>query len=250
MILAIDCGNTRLKWGLYEDGARQDVSIAGNAGSAPGWRSVGAVTIEEMARLETDWALLPAPARIVISNVAGKSARRSLVTQLARFEVEPLWISAERVQCGVTNGYTDPGQLGPDRWAALVGAWHLHRGACLVVTAGTATTVDMLSSQGVHCGGIIVAGVDLMKRALARNTAGLELEQGRFAQEPRCTADAIETGCLHAQAGAVERMYSKLESGGICLLSGGNAARIIPLLNIPVRTVDNLALEGLVRIGT
>lgn len=250
MILAIDCGNTRLKWGLYEDGARRDDSIAKSAGAGPGWRAVGAVTIEEMARLATDWASLPTPVRVVISNVAGMPARQSLMTLLARFEAEPLWISAQRTQCGVTNGYTDPGQLGPDRWAALVGAWHLHRGACLVVTAGTATTVDILSAQGVHRGGIIVAGVDLMKRALARNTARLELEQGRFAHEPRSTADAIETGCLHAQAGAVERMYSNLESGGVCLLSGGNAARIMPLLNIPVRAVDNLALEGLVRIGT
>lgn len=251
MILAIDCGNTRVKWGLREEHRHRGSSIGENSGEpcGPGWRAIGAVAVEDMARLKADWSLLPAPARIVISNVAGEPARRSLRTLLARFAVEPLWISAQRAQCGVTNGYTDPGQLGPDRWAALVGAWHLQRGPCLVVTAGTATTVDILSAQGVHEGGIIVAGVDLMKRALARNTAGLALEQGRFAQQPRCTADAIESGCLHAQAGAIERMYSKLEAGGVCLLSGGNAPHIRPLLNIPVRAVDNLALEGLVRIG-
>jgi type III pantothenate kinase len=235
-ILAIDCGNTRVKWGLR--GAHD-----------PGWRAAGAVPLADIQRLQEDWAALPAPSRIVIANVAGDTVRAALSRLLERYAVVPAWISAQSSQCGVSNGYADPGQLGADRWAALIGAWHLQRGACLVVNAGTATTVDMLSSTGQFRGGIIVAGVDLMKRALARDTAGLALTDGRFAAEPRCTADAIESGALHAQAGAIERMYARLEPGAACLLSGGNAARILPVLNIPARAVDNLTLEGLVRIG-
>ena len=238
MILAIDCGNTRVKWGLREPQ---------ESGSA--WRALGAVPLADMARLDPDWSSLPAPSRIVIANVAGEPARKALLERLARWVVEPRWVIAQAAQCGVTNGYADPGQLGADRWAALVGAWHLQRGACLVVNAGTATTVDMLSSQGLFRGGIIIPGVDLMQRALAQHTAGLPLARGRLVEEPQCTADAIETGCLHAQAGAIERMYARLEAGAVCLLSGGNAQRIRPILNVPARAVDNLALEGLVRIG-
>lgn len=236
MILAIDCGNTRVKWGLREP-------------QATSWRALGAVPLADIAKLDADWSSLPVPTRIVIANVAGEPARQALFAPLARWMVEPRWASAQAAQCGVTNGYADPGQLGVDRWAALVGAWHLQHGACLVVNAGTATTVDMLSSQGMFRGGIILPGVDLMQRALVQNTAGLPLSHGRFAEDPRCTADAIESGCLHAQAGAIERMYARLEAGAVCLLSGGNAERIQPILNIPVRAVDNLALEGLVRIG-
>jgi type III pantothenate kinase len=208
------------------------------------------VPLADIARLEADWSSLPAPARIVIANVAGEPAHTALAGPLARWAVQTLWVSGQAAQCGVTNAYADPGQLGADRWAALVGAWHLQRGACLVVNAGTATTVDLLSSQGLFRGGVIIPGVDLMKRALAQYTAGLPLAQGRLAVEPRCTADAIESGCLQAQAGAIERMYARLEAGAPCLLCGGNAERILPLLNIPVRAVDNLALEGLVCIGT
>ena len=236
MILAIDCGNTRVKWGLREP-------------RESGWRALGAVPLADIARLESDWSSLPAPLRIVIANVAGEPARKALLEQLARWVVQPRWVIAQAAQCGVTNGYADPGRLGADRWAALVGAWHLHRGACLVVNAGTATTVDMLSSQGLFRAGIIIPGVDLMRRALAQHTAGLPLARGRLVEAPQCTADAIETGCLHAQAGAIERMYARLEAGAICLLTGGNAQRIRPILNIPARAVDNLALEGLLRIG-
>ena len=236
MILAIDCGNTRLKWGMRDPG---DAA----------WRASGEVALGDIARLDADWAALPVPAKIVIANVAGQRARTALAAPLSRFALEPQWAASQASQCGVTNGYADPAQLGVDRWAALIGAWHLVRGACLVVNAGTATTADRLSAQGRFRGGIIFPGVDLMRRALAQNTAGLGLAPGSFAEDPANTANAIETGCLQAQAGAIERMYAGLEQGALCLLSGGAAPGIAPLLNIPVRRVDNLALEGLIRIG-
>lgn len=240
MILAIDCGNTRVKWGLREMPA---------ADGDPGrWRASGARSLAELARLEADWAEIAQPARIAVANVAGARARDLLERLLERFDAEPLWVSAQARQCGVTNGYADPSQLGADRWAALIGAWHLHRGASLVVNAGTATTVDMLSSSGFFRGGLILPGIDLMKKALAENTAGLPRAEGNYSDEPRNTADAIESGCVHAQAGAIERVFAALEPGAICFLSGGAAARIALRLNIPLRVVENLALEGLARI--
>ena len=123
------------------------------------------------------------------------------------------------------------------------------RGPCLVVAAGTATTADILRSDGTFAGGVILPGFDLMKRSLAHNTAGLPLAKGRFSNPPRSTADAIETGCLLAQAGAVERAFAATDPGAVCLLAGGAAERIAPHLSIPVRLVDNLVLEGLVQIA-
>jgi type III pantothenate kinase len=233
MILAIDCGNTRVKWGLREP-------------QSSSWRALGAAPTADIDRLPAEWSALPAPVRIIVANVAGAPARKALTLALSHFGVEPQWVQARASQCGVSSAYIDPGQLGADRWAALIGAWHLQHGACLVVNAGTATTVDLLSAQGVFSGGLIIPGIDLMKRSLEQNTAGLPLAQGSYADEPRCTADAIESGCLQAQAGAIERMFARLEAGAVCLLSGGNAERIAPRLNIPVRVMDNLALEGLV----
>lgn len=245
MILAIDCGNTRAKWGL------RDVSPTGagahdRRGSEPGpWRARGARTLAELDRLESDWSQIAQPTRIAIANVAGALARTALERALRRFEIEPLWVTAQASQCGVTNGYANPSQLGADRWAALIGAWHLYRGSSLVVTAGTATTVDILSSGGLFRGGLILPGIDLMKKALTENTAGLPLAGGVYAEEPRNTADAIESGCVHAQAGAIERMFAKLEAGAVCLVSGGAAQNIAGRLNIPLRVVENLALEGI-----
>jgi len=234
MILAVDCGNSRLKWGLHENG---------------GWRKAGTVPVSELARLENSWRRLVPADKVVVANVAGRSVRKRLESLFARRSMVPTWVKAKRHECGVTNGYGRPDQLGPDRWAALIGAWSILRGPCLVVTAGTATTVDFLRGDGRFVGGAILPGLELMKRSLARDTAGLRLARGRFSAEPRNTADAIETGCLLAQAGAIERAFATTEHGAACVLAGGAAGRIARHLSIPVRLVDNLVLEGLVRIA-
>ena len=95
-------------------------------------------------------------------------------------------------------------------------------------------------------------GIDLMRAALARNTARLPLAAGDFATQPRNTRTAIASGCLQATVGAVERMYVPLaaEPDALCLLSGGAADSFAALLDIPLRRIDNLVLEGLARIAS
>ncbi|MGH2669043.1 MAG: type III pantothenate kinase, partial [bacterium] len=136
---------------------------------------------------------------------------------------------------------------------ALIGAWNLHHGPCVVVSAGTTVTVDALDRGGVFLGGMIVAGADLMRAALGRNTARLRPRRGRFAYFPSRTADAIESGTINALAGAVERMVRFMRQAGeaapLTVLAGGAAQVIAPQLNGAVEVMDNLVLEGLVRIA-
>jgi len=233
MILAIDCGNSRLKWGLHD---------------GRGWLRSGTVPLSGIERLKGAWKNVPSAARIVVANVAGASVGKRLERVLSR-RGRVVWAKAKRSECGVTNGYGKPAQLGADRWAALLAAWSMVRGACLVVVAGTATTIDVLKSDGTFAGGLILPGLELMKRSLAQSTAGLPLAKGRFSNVPRSTADAIESGCLLAQAGAIERAFAAMQPGAACVLAGGAAGRIAPSLGIPVRLVDNLVLEGLVLIA-
>lgn len=237
-ILAIDAGNTRIKWGWF-DGAR--------------WIRQSWVASAEADRLGAALAVVTSPDRIIVSNVARHAVRERITAALKPFRAVPRWIRSEAQQCGVTSGYGDPAQLGTDRWAALIGAWHLFHGPCAVVNAGTTMTVDALSGEGVFLGGFIVPGVDLMRAALAHNTAQLKLEAGRFTYFPDSTADAITSGALNALAGSVERMLRFMEETGqvapLVVLSGGAAAPLGPQLNARVEVVDNLVLEGLLRIA-
>ncbi|HEX8987644.1 MAG TPA: type III pantothenate kinase [Rhodocyclaceae bacterium] len=233
-VLCVDCGNTRLKWGLRGDG---------------GWLAFGALPLAEASGLRA--ALSTTPVRIVACNVAGPAVESHLGALAATLGVPLSLARSQAQQCGVTNGYDDPSQLGADRWAALVGARGLHDGACLTVNAGTATTIDVLDAEGRFRGGLILPGLDMMRAALARDTAGLPLSRGEFREVPRNTDDAIASGCLHATLGAMERMYRQIanEEQPLCLLSGGAAGKLVPLLALPHREVPNLVLEGLARIA-
>ena len=237
MMIAIDAGNTRIKWGV-RDG---DV-----------WIAQGALPTGDAASLAGVSAGWPAAARIVACNVAGEAVGETISLALATRFPPLLWLRSSAGICGVRNGYEQPERLGADRWAALIGARGLVASACLVVGAGTATTVDWLDASGGFRGGLILPGVDLMRAALAGNTAQLPLAEGEFCRAPRNTMDAIVSGCLYAQIGAIERMFSGLsgEPGAVCLLTGGAAPRLAPHLNIPFRLEENLILDGLVHFAT
>lgn len=237
-ILAIDIGNTRIKWGF---------------GEAGGWVRQGWVATARAGELATEFAALPAAQRTVISNVAGAAVRVQVAAALNAAAPEPLWIISTAAQCGVSSGYAAPETLGPDRWAALIGAWHLTGAACVVVNVGTTMTVDALSAEGVFLGGCIVPGATLMRDVLARDTANLSAREGAFSYFPDNTGDAIFSGAVNALAGAVERVARYLEESTgappLVVLSGGGAALVEKRLNAQVMVVDNLVLEGLLQIA-
>jgi type III pantothenate kinase len=243
MILAIDAGNSRVKWGWYENGAH-----------GGRWANIATVSLIEFAasgdHVNPFSVTHENPSRILISNVAGEGAHQLLVNWTSIFDAEPLWIRAERELCGVRSRYDRPEQLGPDRWAALIATRALEPDRpSLVINAGTATTVDALSAEGEFLGGVILPGIDLMRFVLHEHTGRLPLQDGNYVAAPRNTLDAIETGCRHAQAGAVERMFRAMPRGCVCVVSGGGGRALIERLDLPCRYVENLVLEGLARIA-
>ena len=238
MILAVDAGNSRVKWALHD----------GRSFVREGW-----VAHADFDALDAQWSSLPAPSSIVIANVAGDETGQRLRKCLERWPIAPRWASSARSQAGVTNCYDEPSQLGVDRWAALIGARAHSSDPCIVVNAGTAMTVDALGAQGKFIGGIIVPGFNLMHESLAANTARLSAERGNFTPFPRTTRDAITSGAIQALCGAIERMRDAMLAAGhrepVLVFSGGAGELVAGHLGRPARNVDKLVLEGLVRIA-
>ncbi len=234
MILCLDCGNTRLKWGLR---------------SGSDWAAMGTLRTDDAGALRS---CLPAASSIerAIGCIVASPAACAAIEAVLPLTVD--WIKARDTQCGVNNRYDNPAQLGADRWAALIGARGLHHGACIVVSAGTATTIDLLDAAGVFQGGLIMPGLALMHTALASNTARLPHAPGHYRPLPRNTHDAITSGAIYGTLGAIERMFSSIaqEPGALCLLSGGSAESLSNEIALPHLRIDNLALEGLAHIAT
>jgi type III pantothenate kinase len=245
VILAIDVGNSRMKWGLYDP---------------RGWLAQGALPNQDIGTLALrDWQNLPRPVRAVGVNTAGEAARVRVEGQLTRWRMSMEWLHASAAAGGIVNRYARPEQLGPDRWVSLIAARRRalaaegESAACIVVNAGTAVTIDALDADGVFLGGLILPGVRLMLQALADNTAALKVPIGTFAHFPTETGDAIYTGAIQAICGAVELLRLKVRDTDEpvrCFLAGGTAPEVAPYLSGPLEVVDNLVLEGVLLLAS
>ena len=248
MLLLIDAGNTRIKWSLVngEDWLCSSVLPAEQAGKLSQHITC------HLDRLRTG---LHDIQQIWVSNVAGEEIARQICSNSAGMSGQPHFVVALKAQCGVRNSYSNISQLGSDRWAALIAAWHLVQGKCLVVNSGTATTIDTLSEQGEFLGGLILPGVELMQHSVVAATAQLKAAQGKYAPFPLNSADALYSGTIQASCGAIERQYTLLNDDSTSvILSGGAAELLQPHLNqklfsVPPRIVDNLVLQGLLLIA-
>ncbi|MDR8936760.1 type III pantothenate kinase [Burkholderia multivorans] len=245
--LLIDAGNSRIKWALAD--AQRTLVRTGAFGHT---RDGGA---------DPDWADLPRPRGAWISNVAGADVGARLDALLdAHWPGLPrTTIRSRPAQCGVTNGYTTPEQLGSDRWAGLIGARaafpdeHL-----LIATFGTATTLEALRADGRFTGGLIAPGWALMMRALGTHTAQLptlttDIASGLLADAQAQpfqvdTPRSLSAGCLYAQAGLIERAWRDLAPVRL-VLAGGAADEIARALTLPHTRHDALILSGLALIA-
>lgn len=248
MLLLIDAGNTRVKWALVP-------SASSGAHPLGQWSDSGMADHAGVQALGTAWQGRRIE-HVLVSNVAGDAMRATLENVLGHalgLQPVPIEWFASAAQCaGVRNRYREPARLGCDRFASAIGAHAMFPGEpLLVATCGTATTVDAVSADGIFLGGMILPGLGLMASSLARNTAQLpEVAQHLDVAEPFAdhTDAAIVSGCLAAQAGAIERAlaaHARRHGTPRCVLSGGAARIIAPHLALAPTIVDNLVLIGL-----
>ena len=246
--LAIDVGNTRLKWALYDRPHPAATLLAH-----------GAEFLENIDRLsEGVWAQLPAPERMLGCIVAGDAVRRRVQEQMELWDVTPQWVVSEQAQAGLVNGYDHPTRLGADRWVAMVGARQrmLAQGSArplVVVMVGTAVTVEAIDQDGKFLGGFILPGHGIMLKALESGTAGLHVPTGEVRMFPTNTSDALTSGGTYAIAGACERMVQHLRAHTgmepMCVMTGGAGWKMAPSMGIEFELVDNLIFDGLLTLA-
>lgn len=274
MLLALDIGNSRIKWGLFRALACQATGHFPTCDFA----EVGAPDYEfelsdppgpmpgappEVNQYPLPSALQPHWMRgvraLAMSSVAGSAVETRLLEHLRGLGLAelPVWrVRSSASALGVRNGYAQPERLGSDRWAALVAARARSSAATVVVMAGTATTVDALAADGRFLGGYILPGLRLMPKSLYERTAGIRPDDGRWSEYPIRTADAVASGVLAATAGAVAGMVLSLRQQSAAapvhtLISGGNGPVLLPrmqALGLSPEYQRDLVLEGVARL--
>ena len=240
MRLLIDIGNSRLKWSWQAEKRHGPIdAIAYEIDSLPNVLPV--LWLEERR-----------PQDIWVASVAGPEVNHVLDHLLSsQWGISAHYIKASHSALGVTNAYTDPEQLGCDRWAALLATYHLEKTCVMVVDCGSAVTIDAVDSQGHHLGGTISPGISLSNTVLNQHT-NLNWHENESALPDNVfaitTADAIMAGIGHGIIGLIEHAYQQLADAGhhpVLYLTGGDAPYISKALHIEHKHVEDLVLEGL-----
>lgn len=238
MKLLLDLGNSRLKWGAWDNGVWR----------AEGSRVLGDEAPDEIAR----WLQsLPQPEGIWLASVAAdERAGRVMQACQNAFGISPVRVRTPASACGMRCAYAEPSRLGIDRWLAVLGAFREFGGPAVVFDCGTAITVDAVTGEGQHLGGLIIPGMSLMRRALYSTASGIPDEgEGDVGLLARDTRSAVTGGTLYAAVAFVQHIAAELQ-GHLgketrLVLTGGDADRLAPLLQAHFEMRPRLVLEGL-----
>jgi len=237
VILAIDIGNTRSKWGVFDANGRIHQSgVAFN-------ENLAEIALPEVWRT---------CAQVIVANVAGEEMAEKLKAYLAGLSATINWVKSTSQFGVLKNNYDFPSKLGVDRWSALIAAHQFTDRPCLVVNAGSALTVDALD-QNSFIGGVIAPGLHMLHSAFIKKTVAVDASNGVYEDFPKNTQNAAHTGALLAMAGAVFGMYQSLEKIAhqtpVCIVTGGDRKLLILVLKqrfeINATDDEHLVLRGL-----
>jgi type III pantothenate kinase len=262
-ILALDRGNDALKAALFDSGR-----IVGR------WREEGARPEASLRRIARGLAVDSANAARAKLSKADRSLLLDAILGSVMFHsvvfssVDPRWTKeirraldrmgasrvlevSAKIDLPFDNLVERPSKTGPDRLAAAAGVVAAGGREAIVVDAGTAITVDVLSKKG-FLGGAIFPGTGLLYRALHDGTAALPLVAGKGAAAGipgRNTRDAIVAGVEEGAAGAVRELVAlsrrSVSKNARVWVTGGGGAGLAKRLGKGARYEPDLVLRGL-----
>lgn len=238
MKLLLDLGNTRLKWALW-DGALGPVRAELHQD-----RPLDLFLAQVWPAVEEVW--LAAVPRL--ADAEGWNA-----AVLAHCGLLPKFAHSRADWRGLRSAYAEPQRLGIDRWLAMVALWQQGCAPFLVVSGGTALTVDRVAADGRHLGGIIAPGYGSTLASLLKVTATPGQPPPSF--DPRAlgtsSESAIRQGALFAALGAVERCLQLpgVDPGEQRILTGGDALVLQAHLPGTWSLRPELVLEGLLALA-
>lgn len=236
MILDLDVGNTRLKWRCVD--------------------SQGKVLARGVQSNDDEFVALPrqlgVPQRIRVACVRDASFKVHLQARIRdSWGLEAEFAKSMLHAAGVTSAYPQPENLGVDRWLSLLAANARGQGACCIVDAGSALTLDLLRADGQHLGGYIVPGLAMQRASLLERTAIRlsELPNWEGTAPGASTSAAIHHGILSMTVAWLNWASEPvLGAGGRLYLTGGDAQVLSAQLeacSVPHELVADMVLEGL-----
>ena len=244
-LLLVDMGNSRLKWAHLPAAEAQTGGVFMHRDT-------------DMAlQLKQAWSGLPVPDRVLVSCVASTDKKQTLRDwMMEHWQCQVDFLSSPAQGNGVRNCYSQPEQLGSDRWAAMVAVRARTSVPACVVNCGSAVTIDVIDQDGQHQGGLIMPGLHAMFDTLAVCTSLPHIDIPALAQLiplGNSTRDAITSGVVQSVVALIEKTCAGVEhdtkSVTQCYIAGGDAPVISANLSVPHQVEIDLVLQGLAIIA-
>jgi len=236
VIVLIDIGNTRTKYCLVDQGKR---------------RTQQAISNECLSNkfLTTNFSCV---SKLIVASVSHNKLTDIISDWCGSHKIEYQRVVSGAKKNHIITAYQVPSQLGVDRWLALIGAAaHFPNKNILIIDAGTATTIDLLTSNGQHQGGWILAGIKTLITSILADTEQVqakdkEKESVAFGTN---TSENVHNAAWAATIGAVNLAISQAQLKGFVLdeviFTGGNGMLLSSLISFPNTVIEDLVFSGL-----
>lgn len=246
MLLAINIGNTNLKFGVFDGEQRlHQWRAATKHNRTADEYGILLSRFFRMAGLEPEQI-----AGCIIASVVPPLTAACVTMSRHYLKTEPL-VVGPGTRTGMRILYDNPTHLGTDRVVDAVGARDRYSVPVIVIDFGTATTFNVIDSNGDYRGGAIAPGVEIAAEALVNAAAQLPRIELNF--PPRVTAtntiEAMQSGVLYGYLGLIEGMVRRLKDewgDDATVVATGGLAGVVAERTQAVDVVDqDLTLEGL-----
>lgn len=236
MNLLVDIGNTRIKWGVDNNGVIK-------TGQPIEYKQT-----DFSSEIYQHWLKLEPSQRLAISFVSADTVSLQIIAIAKKLWPKISVQIAKSLATGfsVKNAYQQADKLGVDRWLGIIALHHYYPGYGCMVDCGTAITVDCLDKKGQHLGGLISPGLQLMKKSLFEGTEDLSfINQHYSIGLSNFTESAIYSGALYSACGLIEKAVNDLCNCQTLVMTGGDAELLAPHLSVDLIIDPELVLKGL-----
>lgn len=252
MLLAIDVGNTNTVFALFDDenlvGQWRISTISGRT-SDEYW-----VWLRQL--LEEHGVNKRLVHAAIVATVVPETQYEIVMLCQRYFGVQALLVGSQDVKLNVQIKIDRPQEVGADRLVNAVEAWRRYQQPCIVVDFGTATTFDVIDSEGSYCGGVIAPGVNLSLDALRKAAAKLPGIRIRRPEKVigTTTVGAMESGMFYGYIGMIDGIASRIKSEFgkpmKVIATGGLATLYAKASEVIDETQEDLTIYGLHTIYT
>ncbi|GHF02579.1 type III pantothenate kinase [Thalassotalea profundi] len=237
MLILLDIGNTRSKYVIVENTQRSVIYYCDNGDLNEEWLTVNFSKASEL----------------ILANVNNDKFTVLIESWASNSSIKFQHLQTQNQQFELICAYSEPSQLGIDRWLAMLGTSFLFPyKACIVIDAGTATTIDVISPKGKHLGGWIFPGINMLYQSLVGQTQKIIADKSSTPSMAlgKNTSECVNNGTWAITVGAIElqlknmkQQYTDVE----VILTGGNCTKISSMLNDTHHIIDDLIFIGMQR---